>query len=54
MKKTPSPDHYSMVVHPWTYQRMRWWSLSEGRYSYVWKAEYGQTFADWQGWGINA
>lgn len=45
---------YTMVVHPWTAQRLKWFlCLKEGRYSYVWKAEYGQSWADWKGFGIN-
>lgn len=44
------------VVHPWTYRRLIWADelSNEGRYSYVWKAEKDQTYADYLGWGINA
>lgn len=45
---------YIGIVHPWTHRRILYWmSLKEGRYSYVWKAEKDQSYADYMGWGIN-
>lgn len=47
-------DNYVMVMHPWSMRQLLWLHrLSEGRYSYVWKAFAAQTYADWHGWGIN-
>lgn len=47
-------DDYRLIVHPWTYLRLMWqFHIEAGRYSYVWKAEKDQTWADYQGFGIN-